>query len=547
MVDILRPNYGQVWASEGEKVSPVEDKVKLGWVQEMMPFQWENFLQARQDEAITYLLQKGVPEYSPTQEYIANKSTVIYQGILYTASQTVTGVLPTVETSWKRVGPAVGANGAVSIGAGGTGATTLTGAKENLGIGTLGGLNLVGSTGILVKTGVLDVESRTLTGTSGNIVVTNPDGVAGNPVINVGTNVVRTNADPSWTTTRGIRLPSGSTGDRGTSVSGTIRYNTELNKFEGYNGTSWDSLGASLEVTPTTLSGDGVTTTFSLLTAPVSPNTLCVTIGGIVQGVGTYSVNGAQIVFSEAPTAGVDNIQVISLKSVAIGQTTANQVYVEDVGNYFTSTTVEGALSELGKTSSTVFQNVPTTFTAQVITVTQPHLRCMVWNGTKYVRAPWHQPGVYFYAHDPLGKITHGIQVRTDVTYSTADHPDLAEYLGVVGPTFVLPGDGRARVLRAADNGMGIDTALVNGYLQADAVGAWSATVNFHGSGTATTVSSGSGTGFIPLTQRNAYRPGGEDLTNATSMDGFTIGTPAGMSAAETRVKSLIATLYITK
>ena len=104
-----------------------------------------------------------------------------------------------------------------------------------------------------------------------------------------------------------------------------------------------------------------------------------------------------------------------------------------------------------------------------MIVVTQPHLRFMVWDGAKYARAPWHRPGVLFHSHAPAASITHGIQVRSDVTYNKADHPDLAEILGVAGSTFVLP-DGRARVLRAADNGRGIDAALVNGYLQEDAI-----------------------------------------------------------------------------
>lgn len=136
MADLNRPNYGSAWASAGEKVAPDLSKFSLGWVQEMMPYQYENYLQARQDEAILYLLQKGIPEYSPTQEYTANKSLVLYNGVVYLATQTVTNVLPTVTASWKRVSTISDNSGVVSVAGGGTGATTQAQARTNLGLGT---------------------------------------------------------------------------------------------------------------------------------------------------------------------------------------------------------------------------------------------------------------------------------------------------------------------------------------------------------------------------------------------------------------------------
>lgn len=136
MADLIRPNYGSAWATTGEKVAPDAGKFALGWVQEMMPYQYENYLQARQDDAILYLLQKGIAEYSPTQEYIANKSLVLYNSAVYIATQTVTGVLPTVSTSWKRVSTISDNLGIVSVSGGGTGATTAIQARNNLGLGT---------------------------------------------------------------------------------------------------------------------------------------------------------------------------------------------------------------------------------------------------------------------------------------------------------------------------------------------------------------------------------------------------------------------------
>ena len=100
MVDIIRPNFGTVWAASGEKLSPTEIKLQGGWIREMMPYQYQNFLQNRVDNAITYLLQKGVPEWDAAQEYTANTSVVTYSGQLYMAITTNTNVLPSVVASW---------------------------------------------------------------------------------------------------------------------------------------------------------------------------------------------------------------------------------------------------------------------------------------------------------------------------------------------------------------------------------------------------------------------------------------------------------------
>lgn len=348
MADLTRPDFGEAWASEGEKLSPDSVKIKLGWVQEMMPYQFQNFLQSRQDEAILYLLQKGVPEYSPTQEYTANKSVVVYQGNLYIATSTVTGVLPTVAASWKHVSPTTGANGAVVISSGGTGATTVAEARTNLGLGTASTANLPSTNGVVVRSADNTLISRLLTGTSGNISITNPDGVAGNININVGANVAQLDKDSSWTSKGGIVLPKGSSSERGVEVPGKIRYNTELQKFEGFNGTSWNALGATSEVEITTLSGDGVMTSFTLTVPAFSETSTDVYIGGVWQSKGTYSVSGSTITFSEAPTPGTDNIQVVSRRVVDLGAANASQVSIQDTSNYYTATTVEGALREAG-------------------------------------------------------------------------------------------------------------------------------------------------------------------------------------------------------
>lgn len=352
MVDIVRPEYGQGWASQGERIAPADDKMKLGWAQEMMPFQWENYLQGRQDDALLYLLQKGVPEYSPTQEYIANKSIVQYQTNLYLALATVTNVLPTVTASWKRLSPTLATNGTIPITGGGTGGTTAAEARANLGLGDASSVNLPTTVGVVVKSAANTLVSRTIVGTTGDITVTNPDGVAGNITVGVGSNVAKTNQDSSWTSSGGITIPRGSSSERGVEVPGKIRYNTELQKFEGFDGTSWSALGATSKVEITTLSGDGATTDFTLNAPAFSESSVDVYVGGIWQNKGTYTISGSSLSFSEAPLYGVDNIQVISRRVVDMGHGTVSSADITDattVGrSVLTATTAAAARTTIG-------------------------------------------------------------------------------------------------------------------------------------------------------------------------------------------------------
>lgn len=115
------------------------------------------------------------------------------------------------------------------------------------------------------------------------------------------------------------------------------------------------------------------------------------------------------------------------------------------------------------------FTAVPAEFQSWVILVTQPHLRQMVWSiaKNKYVRAPWHPVGKAGYF---LREVGEGfLQVRGDVVLQSAHFPDLVEYLGVTGPTFVLD-EARAEFIRNADSGRGKDAGRTAGSYQASSI-----------------------------------------------------------------------------
>lgn len=359
MVDISKPVYGSIWANAGEKLPPDQNKIAMGWIQEMMPYQYENYLQNRTDVALSYLLQKGIAEWSADQEYTANKSVVTYGGQLYMATSTVTNTLPTVAASWKKLSATFGVNGAIPVTFGGTGATTAADARTNLGIGSAATVNLPTSNGLVAKLADNSLVARAVTGITGYITVTNGDAVAGNPVITVGENVAKTDADAAWTTKTSIKVPSGTSSERGVGAPGRIRFNMESGVYEGYDNVGWNPIGSTGTLDVQNFSGDGVKTSFTMSATPRAENNTQVYFNGVYQQKNSYNLVGSNLVFDEAPLLGIE-IEVVTVSSVAIGTTTAGQTSIVDSGNYYNSTNVEGALAEVGNKQSHTILSYPT-------------------------------------------------------------------------------------------------------------------------------------------------------------------------------------------
>lgn len=99
MAEITKPDMSSLWASDGAVIAPTSAKIKTGWTPEIPPHQWENFVQNRQDNAIAYLFQRGVPEWDSSTEYFNNKSLVMgSDGVLYRAVSNSVGVDPTTDS-----------------------------------------------------------------------------------------------------------------------------------------------------------------------------------------------------------------------------------------------------------------------------------------------------------------------------------------------------------------------------------------------------------------------------------------------------------------
>lgn len=107
--------------------------------------------------------------------------------------------------------------------------------------------------------------------------------------------------------TSGLVLPTGNTAQRpNNDVVGTIRFNTDSDQLEIYNG-DWNDVVAN--VTNQTLDGDGSTVTFTLNRDSTAASAL-IMINGVVQlPTSAYTVAGNQLTFSQAPVT-ADTIDI---------------------------------------------------------------------------------------------------------------------------------------------------------------------------------------------------------------------------------------------
>ena len=105
MYKIVKPDYTYQWASAagGGSVAPNSTKIQTGHIVEKPNYEYMNWLQNRQDTAIAYTFQMGVPEWDSLVEYQyhANyKSYVQRNGLIYKALQVGTNKDPATEAAY---------------------------------------------------------------------------------------------------------------------------------------------------------------------------------------------------------------------------------------------------------------------------------------------------------------------------------------------------------------------------------------------------------------------------------------------------------------
>lgn len=101
MAIFSKPTFNTVWASSGDKVSPDSGKITQGWIIEIPPHQYQNWIDNRQDQMLAHLNQYGVGEWDSTTEYQANKSYVqgVSTGTIYKCLVTNTNINPETDVN----------------------------------------------------------------------------------------------------------------------------------------------------------------------------------------------------------------------------------------------------------------------------------------------------------------------------------------------------------------------------------------------------------------------------------------------------------------
>lgn len=99
-----KPQFNNVWASTGAKLTPDVAKISQGWVVEIPPHEFDNWMQNRQDALLAHLNQLGIPQWDSTVEYQAGKSYVqgTTTGVVYKALTTHSNVNPEtdIQNNW---------------------------------------------------------------------------------------------------------------------------------------------------------------------------------------------------------------------------------------------------------------------------------------------------------------------------------------------------------------------------------------------------------------------------------------------------------------
>lgn len=90
MANITKPTgLSNIWADGGTKIDPGTSKVNIGWVVQLPPYEYQNWIDNRQDRAIAHISQHGIPEWDSATEYQGLLSyTQGSDGIIYKCLQT---------------------------------------------------------------------------------------------------------------------------------------------------------------------------------------------------------------------------------------------------------------------------------------------------------------------------------------------------------------------------------------------------------------------------------------------------------------------------
>ena len=118
-----------------------------------------------------------------------------------------------------------------------------------------------------------------------------------------------------------VQIPRGGTAQRPTGTNGMIRYNTDTPALEYFNGVIW--VPVTNTVTDQQITGDGVSTTFTLDQESSTVGVIVSINGTLQRPTSAYTVTGNQITFNETP----ETSDVIDVRFLGAAVTVSETVY----------------------------------------------------------------------------------------------------------------------------------------------------------------------------------------------------------------------------
>jgi len=181
-------------------------------------------------------------------------------------------------------------------------------------------------TGALALTSPTTVSTRTILGTANQIDVTDGNFV-NSPVIAIASN-------PTVPGSGGIVLPAGTTGQRGASTNGTIRYNTTIGLLEGYINGAWATLASGGSGVTSIATGTGLT-------------------GGPIASTGTVSLADTAVTPGAYTSANITVDQQGRITSAANGAAGGVTSFSAGTTGFTPSTASTGAITLAGTLANT--------------------------------------------------------------------------------------------------------------------------------------------------------------------------------------------------
>jgi len=193
-------------------------------------------------------------------------------------------------------------------------------------------------TGVLALNSSSTIATRTILGTTSQIDITDGNFV-NSPVIAI-------SSDPIVPGSGGIVIPAGTTGQRGASTNGTLRYNTTSASFEGYANGAWGSIVSGAGVSAISFGSTGLTPSTSTTGAVTVAGTLAVASGGT--GV-TTSTGTTNVVLSDSPVLVTPNL---GTPSALVGTNITGTAAGLTAGTVTTNANLTGDVTSVGNATT---------------------------------------------------------------------------------------------------------------------------------------------------------------------------------------------------